>query len=60
MLSEIQGIEWNGFHSGHGMGNNSFKGLVDFGTFSLVRLFRNLTPPSGGCWSLFALGLDRI
>ena len=20
----------------------------------------NLTPPSGGCWPLFALGLDRI
>ena len=32
------------------MGNNSFKDLLDFVTFSLVRLFRNLTPPSGGCW----------
>ena len=40
------------------MGNNSFKDLIDFGTFS--RLFRNLTPPSGGCGPLFALGLDRI
>ena len=27
-------------------------------TFSLVRVFRNLTPPSGGCGPL--LGLDRI
>ena len=36
------------------MGNNSFKDLIDFGTFSLVRLFWNL----GGCWPLFAL--DRI
>ena len=34
--------------------------MIDFGTFPLVRLFRNLTPPSGGCWPLFALGLDRI
>ena len=42
------------------MGNNSFKDLIDFGTFSLVRLFRNLTPPSGGCGPLVALGLDRI
>ena len=42
------------------MGNNSFKYLIDFGIFSLVRLFRNLTPPSGECWPLFALGLDRI
>ena len=42
------------------MGNNSFKNLIDFGTFSLVRLFRNLTPPSGGCGPLVALGLDRI
>ena len=47
-------------HTGHGMGNNSFKDLIDFGTFSLVRLFRNLTPPSGGGWPMFALGLDRI
>ena len=38
------------------MGNNIYKDLIDFGTFSLVRLFRNLTPLSGG----FALGLDRI
>ena len=38
------------------MGNNSFKDLIDFGTFSLVRLFRNLTP----CLPMFALGLDRI
>ena len=42
------------------MGNNSFKDFIDFGTFSLVRLFRNLTPPSGGCGPLVALGLDRI
>ena len=42
------------------MGNNSFKDLIDFGTFSLVRLFRNLTPSSGGCGPLVALGLDRI
>ena len=42
------------------MGNNHFKDLIDFGTFSLVRLFRNLTPPSGGCWPMFALGLYRI
>ena len=42
------------------MGNNSFKDLIDIGTFSLVRLFRNLTPPSGGCGPLVALGLDRI
>ena len=42
------------------VGNNSFKDLIDFGTFSLVRLFRNLTPPSGGGWPMFALGLDRI
>ena len=42
------------------MGNNSFKDLIDFGTFSLVRLFRNLTPPSGEGWPMFALGLDRI
>ena len=42
------------------MGNNSFKDLIDFGTFSLVRLFRNLTPPSGGGWPMFAFGLDRI
>ena len=42
------------------MGNNSFKDLIDFGTFSLVRLFRNLTPPSGGCGPRFALDLDRI
>ena len=42
------------------MGNNSFKDLKDFGTFSLVRLFRNLTPPSGGRGPLVALGLDRI
>ena len=42
------------------MGNNSFKDLIDFRTFSLVRLLRNLTPPSNGCWPLFALGLDRI
>ena len=34
--------------------------LIDFGTFSLVRLFRNLTPPSGGCGPLVALSLDRI
>ena len=60
MLSEIQGVELYVFHSGHGVGNNSFIDLIDFGTFSLVRLFRNLTPPLGGCWPLFALGLDRI
>ena len=42
------------------MGNNSFKDLIDFGTFSLVRLFRNLTPPSGGDWPMVTLGLDRI
>ena len=42
------------------MGKNSFKDLFDFVTFSMVRLFRNLTPPSGGCWPLFALGQDRI
>ena len=48
------------------MGNNSFKDLIDFGTFSLVRLFRNLTPlSSGGClsgggWPMVTLGLDRI
>ena len=42
------------------MGNDSFKDLIDFGTFSLVRLFRNLTPPSGGGWPMFALGLVRI
>ena len=42
------------------MGNKGFKDLIDFGTFSLVRLFRNLTPPSGGGWPMFALGLDRI
>ena len=42
------------------MGNNGFKDLIDFGTFSLLRLFRNLTPPSGGGWPMFALGLDRI
>ena len=42
------------------MGNNSFKDLIDFGTFSLVRLFRNMTPPSGGCGPLVASGLDRI
>ena len=42
------------------MGSDSFKDFIDFGTFSLVRVFRNLTPPSGGCWPLFALGLDRI
>ena len=42
------------------MGNYSFKDLIHFGTFSLVRVFRNLTPPSGRCWPLFALGLDRI
>ena len=47
------------FHTGHGVGN-SFKDLIDFGTFSLVRLFRNLTPPPGGGWPMFALGLDRI
>ena len=40
------------------MGNNSFKDI--FLAFSLIRLFRNLTPPSGGCWPLFALGLDTI
>ena len=48
------------FHSGHCVGNNSFKDLIDFRTFSLVRLFRNLTPPSVGGWPMFALGLDRI
>ena len=42
------------------MGNNSFKDLIDFVTFSLVRLFRNLTPPSGGGWPMVTLGLDRI
>ena len=42
------------------MGDNSFKDLLDSVTFSLVRLFRNLTPPLGGCWPLSALGLDRI
>ena len=43
------------------MGNNSFKDLIDFGTFSLVRLFRNLTPPSlGWVWATGALDLDRI
>ena len=42
------------------MRNDSFKDLIDFGTFSLVRVFRNLTPPSGGGWPMCALGLDRI
>ena len=45
---------------GINMGNNSFKDLRDFGTFSLLRLLRNLTPPSGGGWPMFALGLDII
>ena len=42
------------------MGNDSFKDLIHFGTFSLERVFRESDPPSGGCWPLFALGLDRI
>ena len=47
------------FHTGHGMGNDSFKDLIDFGTFSLVRVVRNLTPlPQVGCGPLVALGLD--
>ena len=37
------------------MGNNSFKDLIDFGTFSLVKLLRNLTPPSGRGWSKFTI-----
>ena len=60
MLSKIQGVELYVFHSGHSVGNNSFKDFIDFGTFSLGRLLKNLTSPSGGCGPLFALGLDRI
>ena len=36
------------FTDGHAVGNHSFKDLIDLGTFSLVRLLRNMTPPSGG------------
>ena len=42
------------------MGNDHFKDFIDFGTFSLVRVFRNLNPPSGAGWPMCALGLDRI
>ena len=59
MFRKIQGGEYV-FHTGNGVGNNRLKDLIDFGTFSLVRLFRNLTPPSGGGWPMFALCLDRI
>ena len=51
MFREIKIVERYVFHSGHVLEN--------WNLFS-VRLFRNLTPPSGEGWPMFALGLDRI
>ena len=33
--------------------------IIDFGTFS-GKIIQESDPSSGGCWPLFALGLDRI
>ena len=51
MLSEIQGVGWYVFHSGHGVGSNSFKDLIDFGNLVSGKIIQKSDPSLRWVWA---------